>query len=631
MRVALVVMPFAAATRPSLAVGLLKACLEQEGLRADAKYFNLTFESLLGRKTYHRLSQSNLTCLAGEWIFSQLLYGTEVSDWDSFYREVLDHPIWGMAPKDRPLVQAALQVAPRFLSLVYESNDWSRYDLVGFTSTFQQTLPSLCLARRIRERHPEVKIALGGANFEAGMGRPYIENFDFVDFVATGEADTALPALCQALREVKVNPASQLEVPPGFLYRHNGHVVDAPVSSGTFVDLDRLPTPDFDEYFQGAGRDPDWISVEASRGCWWGQKSHCTFCGLNGAGMSFRRKGWRRVVAEIDDLTSRYGAHPLQFADNILSMEYFRDLLPFWGERGDGIPKFFEIKANLRRRHVEALRDAGIVHVQAGIESLSDSTLRLMGKGVTAAQNIALIRWCTELGVFPHWNVIYGFPGEDPEDYERNVELLRKLTHMPPPEGMGPIRLDRFSPNFDRWREQGFTGVSLLAAYRHLYPFSEETLWELAYFFDYDHPRRSAAMEAGEEILRLGQIWGEKAEAGESGELVMLPHWQGGFVVKDSRFLFEPRTERLTDQEIALLLACDAPTSKRRAIQKVAGSLGGTTLELDEALRKLRARSLVAEAEGRTVTLCLLPTSDRLAEQSTLWRQHQARVLERAP
>jgi len=630
MRVALVVMPFAATDRPNLAVGLLQAGLRQQGIAADTKYFNLTFERFLSREEYRRLAITNMTPLAGEWVFSQVYFGERFSTWRSFDREVLDDPVWGMAAEDRAIVRRARAVAPQFLRLAFESNDWSRYDLVGFTSTFQQTMASLCLARMIRERHPEIRIALGGANFEDEMGRPYLEHFDFVDFVATGEADLSFPTLCRHLEAFQNGESDRLEVPPGFLHREGEAVRGTAGNGGAFVDLDALPTPDFDDFFRITREQPSWITVEASRGCWWGQKAHCTFCGLNGAGMTFRGKSWQRVVEEVEELTERYGSHPLQFADNILSMGYFRDLLPHWAERRHETPKFFEIKANLRRRQVRQLRASGVTNVQPGIESLADATLRVMQKGVTGAQNIALLRWCVEEGVHPHWNVIYGFPHEDPDDYGRNQELLPKLTHLPAPEGVGPIRLDRFSPNFDRWREQGFTRVTPLAAYRHVFPFPEEVLWRLAYYFDYEHPRRSQALEAGERLVDLGRDWKERMEAEENGELAMLPHWQGGFVVKDSRYPFEPSTLRLTDEQAALLVACDAPTSRDKALEHTAAALGTGRGGLERSLDELLDRAWVAEVGPRLVTLALLPNDDRLAEPGAWRRDGAAETVKRA-
>ena len=64
----------------------------------------------------------------------------------------------------------------------------------------------------------------------------------------------------------------------------------------------RTSIPDFDDYF-GAAQAPSYcdtvvrLSAESSRGCWWGAKSHCTFCGLNGGTMAFRAKSAERFAA----------------------------------------------------------------------------------------------------------------------------------------------------------------------------------------------------------------------------------------------------------------------------------------------------------------------------------------------
>ena len=64
-------------------------------------------------------------------------------------------------------------------------------------------------------------------------------------------------------------------------------------------DMNKTPVPDFDEYFYARKRggyeyheDAQGVllPIETARGCWWGVKNHCTFCGLNRAGMEFRSK-----------------------------------------------------------------------------------------------------------------------------------------------------------------------------------------------------------------------------------------------------------------------------------------------------------------------------------------------------
>ena len=110
--------------------------------------------------------------------------------------------------------------------------------------------------------------------------------------------------------------------------------------------------------------------------------------------MKFRRKRWHRVAEEVDALTSQYPFRLVQFADNILALDYFKDLIPYWADRGDSTKKFFEVKSNLNRMQVEMLKRAGVASIQPGVESLADDTLRVMRKGVTGAQNVAILRWC---------------------------------------------------------------------------------------------------------------------------------------------------------------------------------------------------------------------------------------------
>lgn len=141
MKVAIIVMPFSAADRPSLAAGLLQSGLRARGIACDTKYFNVTFSKLLGQKEYSSFVETPSASLAGEWVFSQLFCGSSRSDWDSYEKEVLRHPIWRMSPKEYDRVLSIRQEAKLFLSMLFECADWGAYDIVGFTSTFEQTMP----------------------------------------------------------------------------------------------------------------------------------------------------------------------------------------------------------------------------------------------------------------------------------------------------------------------------------------------------------------------------------------------------------------------------------------------------------------------------------------------------------
>lgn len=621
MNVALVVMPFAASDRPSLAAGLLKALLAERGISCECKYFNLTFSSLLGRERYEEMAGLfSAGALAGEWVFSQAYFGAAFSSWESYRREVLEHPLWGIPEKSWDLIQDAKRLAPVFLRIVYESCDWSDFDLVGFTSTFEQTMPSMCLARMIRQGHPQVKIAAGGANFEGSMGRVYLDLFQEIDFLAAGEADVSFPLLCENLAQ------GVSSVPEGILHRREGD--DGRTSSNVSnnvgpVPLDSLPVPDYDDFFSALARTfpasrKAVVPLEASRGCWWGEKRHCTFCGLNGETMAFRRKDWRRVAWEAALLEERYRPDLLLFTDNILAMDYFRTLLPHWAEEPGQAPKFFEVKANLKREKVELLRRAGVVSIQPGIESLADRTLELMDKGVSAAQNVALLRWCQEIGVTAEWNLLFGFPGEDLDDFARIFDTLQKLTHLRGPAACAPIRMDRFSPNFTKWREKGFSSIRPMPAYRHVYPLGEEELREAAYFFDYEHEHLDRVLELSEDICDFSATWRDLSHQKRSGSgtLAVKRHLDGGWVLVDSRFNRPKASYRLAAGDLLLIRLADAPTT-REALMRRAGSLwngGGQSVEA--VYDALREKEALIEIGGKTLALPLLPDELRQAAPS---------------
>jgi hypothetical protein len=202
--------------------------------------------------------------------------------------------------------------------------------------------------------------------------------------------------------------------------------------------------------------------------------------------MEFRHKKPPRFLDEIEALRARYGVRRFRAVDNIMSPSFFEEVLPQLAKMSPAPEFIYEVKANLRKRQIESLGEAR-VSVQIGIESLSTNVLRLMRKGTTSLRNIQTLKWCKQNRVLADWNLIWGFPGEGPEDYRRLLDLARMLTHLDPPTGVGPIRLDRFSPNFNDADQLGFRDVRPMKYLRYSYPFDESTMQDLVYYFDFDY------------------------------------------------------------------------------------------------------------------------------------------------
>ena len=111
-------------------------------------------------------------------------------------------------------------MVPYFLDHCLATVPWSDYRVVGFTSTFEQNIASLALAKRIKQNYPKISIVFGGANWEAEMGHELHRKFPFVDYVCSGEAETSFPALARCiLTRTPVN---------GKRKRNPGHRVSRP-------------------------------------------------------------------------------------------------------------------------------------------------------------------------------------------------------------------------------------------------------------------------------------------------------------------------------------------------------------------------------------------------------------------
>jgi ribosomal peptide maturation radical SAM protein 1 len=199
--------------------------------------------------------------------------------------------------------------------------------------------------------------------------------------------------------------------------------------------------------------------------------------------MNFRKKSAPRVYEEIIEMSNRYHCLNFNMVDNILDMGYFKDLLPSLAAADLDLTLFYEVKANMTRDQVGLLGSAGITLLQPGIESLSTDLLRLMRKGITAIQNVQFLKWCAEFGLKPFWNLLYGFPGEDPSFYQDYPRLLPLLFHLTPPAGVFPISFERFSPyHYDQDKFNLKIKASFI--YAMLYPGSKMDFDKVAYYFD---------------------------------------------------------------------------------------------------------------------------------------------------
>ena len=614
MDVVLVVMPFADVSRPGLGVSLLKAAAEAAGFSAQVEYLNIELSERIGLDLYVSVADDHpADLLLGEWLFAADLFGDEIPPARDYVAHILPYAS-PAAVED--LLDARAKVAA-YLDDAAGRIAALRPAVVGFTSTFHQTCPSLAVARRLKAMADPPVVVFGGANCEGEMGAQLAASFPEIDLVCSGESDVSFVALLRRLLR-----GEEVEV-PGLVDATGAQAPPCPVD-----DLDALPHPDFDDYFErlegspAAAGAPRQVVVETARGCWWGARRHCTFCGLNGQTLAFRSKTPARAYDEITALCRRYGSTQVSCVDNILDPRYVDTLFPRLAEADLGLELFYEVKANLHHDQLVKLHAGGVRHIQPGIESLSDEVLRIMRKGVTGFQNLQLLRWCAEVGIGCSWNILAGFPGETPAEYEWMGRMAPFLHHLQPPVSCSPIRLDRFSPLFDRAAESGLTRVRPARAYYYVYPLGRQELRRLAYFFDFDYADGHTVDSYVQPLTAvIGEWW---AAWGGDDRPVLDARIDGGtVVVTDSRAVATAATHELTAARAAVLLHCDQrATATTMARSPELAAFGD---DLDDAVDELEAAGLLARRGGRLVSLPVF--RDRPADHPLLrTRTDDARV-----
>jgi ribosomal peptide maturation radical SAM protein 1 len=504
------------------------------------------------------------------------------------------------------------RIVPNLLDMFAQEILRRKADVVGFTCTFNQVMPSVALARRLKQADPNIHTILGGPCVHGEMGITYARIFEaFIDAVFLGDADQLLADYLSQLRQGNSN-GSLAGIAAG---------VNTSGDALLFENLNNMPAPDFSDYF--ASRDElanenfelaafHSLPFEASRGCWWGEKHHCTFCGLNNRGMRYRRKSVEKVVGELTSLAEKHGVSSFMAADNILDYQAYDDLLPALASIPADLRFFFEIKANVRRRDVEKLVDAGVTWVQPGFESFSDHVLKLMRKGTTAFQNVQALKWLSEFGVEISYNLLVGFPGETDEDYEGMLSLLPKLFHLPSPGPEANVaQVQRFAPfHFDNVN-QGIGAIRGDRYYDYLIPPSVANSNDYAYFFERDIDPDSPLERNLPALNECLAAWFESTTKLSlhlgAGNLDLVT------VTGPSRI-----SSPLSKLESAILVLADELTSERSLVDCLVQAGLGSIESVLTAISGLDDRRLIARAEG--LVLSLLPfAKPQPAERLNQW------------
>jgi ribosomal peptide maturation radical SAM protein 1 len=618
-KIALINMPFAAAEFPSIALTQLRSVLHGElgdEVQCEILYLNLDFVRLLGQPLYELVSNSvdANTAGLGDWFFSQEAFPELPDRSDAYLARHFSGPGGQLDVFKRTLSEKRLTVHA-FLEDLIRRYRLDQVSLAGFTSMFSQNIACIALAKALKQRAPGIRVAMGGANCESPMGNVLVRHVPWVDFVFSGPGLRSFPRLVRHLvagEEAECHRIAGVVTARKLALQVSGGVKEI----GEELDIDVDVELDYDDYFAqhdrklpGVRLQPK-IPFETSRGCWWGERSHCTFCGLNGMTMRYRAMAPAKAVRLLQRLFDRYAARSSEFqsVDNILPREYLTDVLPRL-HTPDHVSLFYEVKADLKEHEMALLERARVNKIQPGIEALSTTTLKLMRKGTTAFQNIKFLKYCSYHQVKPYWNLLVGFPNEPESVYRKYCDDLPLLVHLEPPTGVYPVRFDRFSPYYMLAKEYGLA-LRPCDFYGMIYPFPSEELNDFAYFFSDDNFDASYVTNTARWLSKLRERvnhWHQRWHQRDHGLAPQLV-WRGA---GDDRFIYDSRTGKATEHRPgpAGLRVLDALAEQHR-LPRLAEKLPELpATEIERQVTQLRRQALLFEEDGLYMSLVLEPVS----------------------
>jgi anaerobic magnesium-protoporphyrin IX monomethyl ester cyclase len=283
--------------------------------------------------------------------------------------------------------------------------------------------------------------------------KEYLENG--VDFVLVGEAEQSLVELCAAILHGGALPTDI----PGVLHLDaTGRLVQSPVKLARNSGWKNLRKPsreliDLEPYRQA------WTSahgrfstnVVASRGC----PYRCNWCAKPISGNKFQLRPAEHVAEEIHELKEVYGVQHIWFGDDIfaLNQHWTRQFADEMEARACALPFKIQSRADLMSEEtVASLKRAGCDEVWMGVESGSQRVLDSMDKGLRVAEVETARARLAGAGIRACYFLQFGYPGEQWEDIEQTIELVRNTR----PDDIGvsfsyPLPGTAF---FDRVQEQ---------------------------------------------------------------------------------------------------------------------------------------------------------------------------------
>lgn len=377
-----------------------------QGMREEAIFYDPTACIRAQKDIYACLRLASLAYFPSSFTFNTFSNPT-LLDFSSLLRFCED-------PLTNPFVEFLSAWVPGILSE-------ERPDLIGLSvSTAHQLAGALTLGRMIRKNHPEIHVTLGGRHILRLQGAFAREPESLGKFCHTLILESGERPIKALIHQLKARRS--LADVPNLVYVQNGQLIFN--EKGPHEPIQELPPPDFSDLPLGQYLSPTpMLPVRLSEGCYWGK---CTFCSRYD-NRKFQTLSPETAALHLETLQQRYGATCFTVNDDCLTPPYLEAFSRAVIARGLScrISLWCKPVGSFTPERLRLLHGAGVRLIRWGVETGHPRILKLMNKGTRLTETRRVLRDASDVGIWNHATIIFGFPTETQEEAKETISFLQ--------------------------------------------------------------------------------------------------------------------------------------------------------------------------------------------------------------
>ena len=293
--------------------------------------------------------------------------------------------------------------------------------LIGITATTTFFHTATKMSDALKERFPDIPVAVGGHHVTALEAEAFHSSFDYV-FI--GEAELSWTDFIRKLSTGKDPTTTR-----GILYKKDGKIVSTGPAD-RLEDVDSLPYPSRHLL------KPNLYNIGTLQGrkqftsiyTIWGCPFRCIFC-CTGAfiGKKMRKRSPESVIEEIKHVIKTEGTRHFLFLDDTLTMDrkHILDIANLIIKEKLNITFEGSTRANLVDENIiKTLKEAGLTRLSFGLEAVDENVRKIMRKEVPLEAYIKSNEISNRYGIETLNSCMIGLPGESRDALERTLDFL---------------------------------------------------------------------------------------------------------------------------------------------------------------------------------------------------------------